>query len=189
MQTLKRLVAVYEALARAVPPEQSRTAALIRSGDAARALARLRAEIVELQAALAGGHTHADDKAAAARRLLAARGLDASGTDVLLEAHQVSYWWLVAELAQGRRPDASSMHAALAAGAACVVAAGGAGGTRGGNAGALAAAAADTPAVDTVYRLIGWALGARDLPLDLFAELDLAEMASRPYLQEALRGA
>jgi hypothetical protein len=178
MQNLERLVAVYEALARVVPPEQSRTAALIRGGDAAGAVARLRAEIAELQCALAGGHTHADDKAAAARRLLAARGLDASGTDVLLEAHQVSYWWLVAELAHGRRPDASSMHAALAAGEACV-----------GNAGELAAAAANGPTVDTVYRLIGWALGARGLPLDLFAELDLAEMASRPYLREALRGA
>ncbi len=179
MHALSRLVSSYVALARVVAPERSRTAALIRSGDAARALARLPAEIAELVAAFDGGHAHPDAKSAPARRLLESRGLDAARADLLLEASQVSYWWLVARLAGGGAVEAASIAAALAAGAAA----------RGPAIRELAAAAAADPTVESVYGLIGAALAACSLPLDLFAELDLEEMAGRPYLQEALGGA
>ncbi len=179
MQALQRLVSAYVALARVIPAEQSRTAALIRSGGRQQALARLRAEIAELASALDGSHRHKDEKTAAARRLLGARGFDEARADLLLEAHQVSYWWLVSELAGGGAPDASSIASALADGAASRAAA----------LGEQAAAAAERPTAVSVYGLIGRALAECGLPLDLFAELDLAEMQRRPYMQEALRGA
>ena len=179
MQNLQRLVTAYTAHARVVPPAQSRTAALIRGGGSARARERLQAEIAEMAAAFDGSHSHAGDKAAPARRLLGERGLDAARADLLLEASQVSYWALVGELSSGGAVDAASIASALAGGAA-------AGGP---SFGEQAAAAAEGPTVEAVYGLIGRAMAECGLPLDLFAELDLAEMESRPYMQEALRGA
>jgi hypothetical protein len=175
------MVSAYQALARSVPPEKSRTAALIRSSDASLPLRRLRGEIGELVAVLGGTHSHLADKSGPARGLLAARGLEAGLADLLLEASQVSYWWLVSELAAGRAPDPVELEAALRAGA----------GPRGRATPVAeqARSAASQPTASSVFGLLGRTMAEAGLPIDLFAELDLAEMAARPYLTEALGGA
>jgi len=179
MQAVRRLVRAYEALASAVPSERSHTASLIHAGDSSRALERLSVEIRELEAVLSGDHSHPNDKSGLARSLLEQRGLAPSSADLLLEASQVSYWWIVSELAGGRTLDAGALEEALRAGAA----------SRGLAFGKLARSAAASPTAASVYGLLGRVLADRGLPLELFAVLDLAEMATQPYLREALRGA
>ncbi len=181
MAALQRLVSAYQALSRSVPTEKSRTAALIRSSDASLPLARLRDEIGELVAVLGGTHSHLADKSGLARGLLAERGLEVRLADLLLEASQVSYWWIVSELAAGRVPDAGDLEAALRSGAKA--------GARAVSVGEQAHSAASEPIAENVFGLLGRVLSDAGLPLDLFAELDLAEMATRPYLKEALGGA
>jgi hypothetical protein len=176
---IQRLVAAYGVLAREVEPERSGTAALIRTGDPGRALLRLRQEIAELAAVVEGGHAHAADKSAQARRLLAERGLSEAHADLLLEASQVSYWWLVARLASGSQPDPGLLEEAVRAGAC---------GSRSRPIGEEAREASAEASERAVFGLLGRALSDAGLPADLFAELDLAEMARRPYLRGLLGG-
>jgi hypothetical protein len=144
-------------------------------------LARLRDELGELAAVLGGTHSHLTDKSGLARGLLAERGLAVRLADLLLEASQVSYWWLVSELAAGRVPHAGDLQAALRGGAAA--------GARAVPVGEQARSAACDPTAARVFGLLGRVMAEAGLPLDFFAELDLAEMATRPYLTEALGGA
>ena len=178
--TLQRLVSAYRALSR-VAPELSRTAGLIQAGDPSPALLRMRDEIRELMAVLGGSHSHLAGKIGLARSLLRERGLEERWADLVLEASQVSYWWIVGQLAAGGTLDAAQIASCLAAGAAAARAATGLA--------EQARAAAESPTAAGVYGLLGGALAECGLPLDLFAELDLAEMATRTYMREALRGA
>jgi hypothetical protein len=176
-KTIEALLSCYEHIADKVRAEVSATAGMIRAGEAAVAGARLRAEIDEALRAARGDHSHDPAKTRAASSLLRERGLDPGLADLLLETEQIGYWYLVGELAAGRRPAADQIVGALAEGEGSPLAAE-----------ALASAALSKPQTATVFALVGRLLANAGLPAGLFAELDLREMRGKPYLEDVFRG-
>jgi phosphoribosyl-ATP pyrophosphohydrolase len=184
MEPVAKLVRVYIHLSENVSSELSSTARLIRGGDRREILRRLREEIGEAVLAAQGRHVHGLDEKPLLRRFLDGERIAHSHAAVVLEASQVSYWYLVLRLGADRRsrrpggrvhPDA--VLAALKAGARSSP------GPR-----TWAAAARIRASVGTVYGLIGRLMSRAGLPLDLFARLDLLEMMQKPYLERFVDG-
>jgi len=179
MEPVAKLVRVYTHLSENVPSELSSTARLIRSGDRRKALGRLREEIREAVRASEGSHVHDLEAKPLLRRFLEREAIDPADAAVLLEASQVSYWYLAMRLgsARGGSPRSEAILAALEAGARSPR-----------SVRQWAEAARRRPSERTVYGFIGRLMSEAHLPLDLFARLDLAEMMQKPYLKRFVGG-
>ena len=177
MESIGKLINAYRFLSSSVSEKISSTAYIVKTGNRAEAESRLKTELQEALRCRDGVHTHRGSKTASARKLLAQKGLPVSGQDLLLELHQVAYWALVYQLASGNCVDPDELSAALVKGAetTCPVQ-------------TLASRIERCVSLATTFAFVGRIQRESGWPHDLFAQLDLIEMAKKPYLEDFLHG-
>jgi len=183
MESVGKLIQLYAYLSRNVSDKHSRTARLIRSGDWRYAEKRLLEELDEAIQAFHGGHGNQMEKNPLLVELAAEKGIGHRLSDIILEASQVSYWYQAFHLAKqslrerrDRPLKARTIVAALKRGARSTA-----------SVEEHARQIKGNPTVRTVYGFIGRLLARADLPIDIFAELDLREMRQKPYLADFIQ--
>ena len=176
MESVEKLILSYHYLSNNISAKVSRTAGLIGAGDWRYAGKRLLEEVEEAVQAFLGQHKHLPDKSPVLADLLVERGIDQRLSEIVLETSQLSYWYLVFHLAKQNTLNAQNIVSALENGALSPA-----------GVEEHAQRIEDNTTLEAVYSFIGKLLSSVNLPLDIFAELDIREMKQKPYLEDFIR--